>query len=79
MLIIVKVNLVRTWAFQILLRLAELLGIDFVQKKLKANIRVHSLFSGVDGPKHACAFIQAACVELWGFSPNIYFDFSAAA
>ena len=37
------------------------------------------MFSGIDAPKHAWQLICSACVELWGFSPGIVFDFSAEA
>eukprot|EP00435_Cladocopium_sp_Y103_P026369 s3891_g6.t1 len=67
----------RQWAFMVLARLADLLGADLVQTRLKAKRPVYSLFSGMECVKHAWQFVDAACLELWGFRTGLYFDFSA--
>lgn len=69
----------RQWAFHVLRRLADLFGEDVVTSRLRAKRNLYSLFSGVECVKHAWAFVDAACLELWGFRTGMVFEFSVRA
>ena len=63
------------WAFYILKRFADLLGESEVKRRLSRKVKVFSFFSGMDCMKHAGGFIEAACLEMWGFRPGFEFSF----
>lgn len=65
------------WADHILLRLADLIGLEKVQECLRRKVRVYSFFAGMDCQRFAWSFLCAACKRLWGFEPAVTFDFTA--
>lgn len=69
---------VRKWPVVILQRMADLLGTELVQSRLKREITVFSFFSGIDCQKFAWKFLSAACEHLWHFKPAVSFDFSVS-
>ena len=62
------------WADHILLRLADLIGLQKVQDCLRREVRIYSLFAGMDCQRFAWAFLPAACKRLWDFYPAVTFD-----
>lgn len=56
--------------------MADLLGLEVVQSRLRRKIRIFSIFSGIDCQKFAWQFLSAACVQLWQFEPAVTFEFS---
>ena len=64
----------RKWSDFVLLRMADLMGKDQVQKKLKTLRTVYSFFAGIDCQRFAWKMITGSCERLWGFRPMILFD-----
>ena len=56
--------------------MADLLGLELVQSRLRRKIRIFSIFSGIDCQKFAWQFLSAACEQLWQFEPGVTFEFS---
>ena len=69
----------RCWAFFILDRFAEVLGVEELKSRLSRAWCANSFFSGIDCVKHAWAFITAASVEMFGISPGVDFALSVWA
>lgn len=72
-------ELVRQWAFHVLQRFADLLGVEEVQKRLKQTRTCYSLFSGIECVRHAWNLITAASIEMWSVDPGMKFEFSVRA
>lgn len=64
------------WAFFILDRFAEVLGVEELKSRLSRAWCANSFFSGIDCVKHAWTFITAASVEMFGISPGVDFALS---
>ena len=69
----------RQWAFFVLRRFGDLLGVSEVQHRLKQARKFYSFCSGIECFRHAWTFIIAASIEMWGVDPDAQQPFSVWA